>query len=772
MRIFKKYFGIISLIFILILILVSCNNIAPIKSIYKISSNNSSNNSRSIVIDWKSDRIIDSDKNNFHINALSDELRVNLKTPNSASQFKSPYSKFDQGKIFGGGNGPFIGNFNGNSSILPSPALFTLEGEKFIIFTTDSQNGVNLFAMKTSGITKWQASIHKNIESRFLGSSPSMAEDLYVDSEKRIYITDNKGWLYCIDAVGGNIIAAVEINEETFINTSPWVKEENSSEDSIILASNRGRIIKYIFNLSTKTFTNVYNKKISEGFNVSPVVDDNYIYIGGIDGIFYVINKSDGVIKDQFHLRSGVDSYFETEKRGVRPDSNESGKIMGTAIIDKVNHKIFVPCGSYLFMIDNGYIYQSPLLELSQVVLSNITEKIGPVTPNVTKTVLKGSSSSSLTFDFLESNELNVGDYLVLLSTTSENTAESYGKIYEIDTSSKKVTLNPGFILTPSEGRVVSKNPVVLDATSSTVTIGGIDDINFLNYGGYLRINGEGVNLIPTGNPNEYNVIPNFTNIPKKGDMIPFYNIITGFESNLNTLYVGSLAGFSEGDYIRINRKNGYEYGKIKSIVRSSATTDNSLIIEPPLSSAPDIAELNWGIKIDKLSCNPFFGKVFTSTDSESHGDILSSPAVDSSNKCVYITNGNVLFELSYSDKNNFVNSANYILTQAARLSIDNRNLTPSLGGSPTVIGNKVYVIDQDISKSTGIFMNRFNIPLNSTVDKLNAFFPILDADNNGFLPRKSFSLVIYDNPTDPDPYIYFSGGNGIIYKLSQTGGW
>jgi hypothetical protein len=320
--------------------------------------------------DWTSDRIVGGSAN-FSTQAFSDSVKANLSTPAIEQGAKSASTS-------GGLTSEFAKNLPGSDNVEYLPNTPAIIGSNSY-YLTGSTASTNVFALNVNGQLIWELSLHDN-NARFVGTSPAIGAAGGVNT---VYALANTGRLYAINADTGLVRSFVDVVNENFEFTSPWVI--SGATDSIYLAgSKEGKIYKYTFNGST--FTQSYAPKVVSSsntgkFKASPVVTglNRHIYIGSEEGKFYKIREDNGATVSTLDLTT-------------LPRS-EGCQVRAAVAVDTALDAAIAPCGSQLYKVrlndasnstNMSLASQSPLLEIKTLKGFQPTRILGPNVANRT----------------------------------------------------------------------------------------------------------------------------------------------------------------------------------------------------------------------------------------------------------------------------------------------------------------------------------------------------------------------------------------------------
>ncbi len=297
-------------------------------------------------------------------------------------------------------------------------------------FLTASKTSSNVYALGSNGQVLWDLSLHEN--GFFDGTSLAVGA---ADGDDTLYGVTDTGRLYAINADTGLVINFVEIAEDEFHQTSPYVVTVDD-DDYVYLSSDKGRVYRYTFNGSSFSEDFVVEPVSSSNtgrFTSSPVVtvDDSgdplHIYLGSEEGKLYKLDANDGdTIGTVLDLSSAVRS--------------EACQIKTTMAIDSDQDVGLVPCGSHLFKIrlndtstaSLALNAQSPLLELRQLVTLKPTRVLGPnhnIRPQLSTRALREPLPTETEITLEQSFGFKAGDFLRIESPENGNL---YGEVEEI----------------------------------------------------------------------------------------------------------------------------------------------------------------------------------------------------------------------------------------------------------------------------------------------------------------------------------------------------
>ncbi len=372
--------------------------------------------------DWSSDRMgIAPASSGFRTASFIDSIKPSLDLPAVDRQTRDASTS-------GGLINTFAKDLPGANDLAYVPNTPAVIGTN-TFFLTGSSSSVNAFSLGSNGQMRWELNLHEN--GKFLGSSPAIGQAF----SNVIFAVTDTGRLYAINADSGLVISFVDIVEEEFQFSSPFVSRDGGT-DAVYVASYKGRVYRYNFNGSS--FTQAFNVRPVTSSNTgrfasSPLVTTNggasprHIYVGSLEGKLYKLNAATGAtISAPLELNSALRS--------------TGCQIMSTMAVD-VNQDIgVIPCGSYLFKVRlndastttaPALNAQSPLLEHKQLVTLKTTRVLGPnhnVRPQLTTTVLREPKPTGQSIKLEQNFGFKTGDFIRVESTTS-------GNIYtEIDT--------------------------------------------------------------------------------------------------------------------------------------------------------------------------------------------------------------------------------------------------------------------------------------------------------------------------------------------------
>ena len=244
------------------------------------------------------------------------------------------------------------------------------------------------------------------------------------------------------------------------------------------------------------------------------------------------------------------------------------------------------------------------------------------------------------------------------------------------------------------------------------------------------------------------------------------YNEVVGTNNSTQEFELADIKDFQVGQTVRLKRVDGSTYGRYEFgvIAQVNASTRRVRLISP-LKDAPTLGDI---LEIVKPNTQAY-GRV-TVSQKFSSGNILSNPVLRGNGQEVYVQHGNTLFELNYASDSAFANSADYLILQSGRIDQSNQALTSLSRSRPLIVNNdKLFTVDSDPSRTTGIFMNRVLLPLESNAERLNDIYPILMPDALGRLSNRAETQPALLGTSN---FILFGGGNGVAYKLHKDVAW
>lgn len=373
--------------------------------------------------DWTHDRISEASAS-FKTQAFRDAVRPSFSDPAPEQQSKST-------TVSGGLSSEFAKNLPGSDGVDHLPNTPAIIGTNSY-YLTASATSTNAFGLNSSGQVLWQLSLHEN-NGRFIGTSPALGD---VGGVNTLYALSSTGRLYAINASTGIVRGFVDISEEEFEYTSPWVipSSTTGSLDNIYVAgSKEGRIYKYTFNGTS--FTQIYNPKVVSSsntgkFKASPIVTgvNRHIYIGSEEGRFYKLREDTGATVSNLDLKTLTRS--------------EACQVRATAAIDAALDTAIVPCGSYVFKVrltdassttNLSLVAQSPLLEIRDLAGFKPMRVLGPNVSSRTMaqtTLERDPEPSETEFTLSQRFGFKNGDFIRIITQTGYNT---YGTIDTID---------------------------------------------------------------------------------------------------------------------------------------------------------------------------------------------------------------------------------------------------------------------------------------------------------------------------------------------------
>lgn len=300
-------------------------------------------------------------------------------------------------------------------------------------FLTASTSSANAFALGSNGQVLWELSLHDN--GKFVGTSPAVSQAFgnVGGFPNAIYAISSTGRLYAINADTGLVISFVDIVEEEFQQSSPFVVRDGNN-DAVYLASHKGRVYRY--NFSGSSFTQTFNvKPVTSSntgrFNSSPIVTRDgagaprHVYVGSLEGKLYKLSAVNGTtVSTPLELNATLRS--------------DGCQVMATMAIDLNQDAGIVPCGSYLFKVRlndastsaaPALAAQSPLLEHKQLVTLKTTRVLGPnhnVRPQLTTSLLREPKPTLTSVKLEQSFGFKKGDFVRVETVNGGNV---YGEI-------------------------------------------------------------------------------------------------------------------------------------------------------------------------------------------------------------------------------------------------------------------------------------------------------------------------------------------------------
>ena len=311
--------------------------------------------------DWTQDRIVGS--SGFRTASFTDSIRPDLTLDSPNSQIKSPQNSQ-------GFENSFAKDLPGADQLESLPNTPVVIGQN-AFFLTNSASSTNFFGLQDNGQIKWQLSLHDN--GRFKGSSPAVGKAF----PNTLFAITETGRLYAVDANTGLVINFIDIPEEEFQFSSPWVMQNGvAASDHVFLSSYKGQVYRFSFNGSS--FTQDLKVKpvtsaLSGKFSTSPIVTTNNVYVGSEEGKLYKLKRSDLTTVSTLDLSTTVRSEGCQTRAELVIDSNQDIGI--------------VPCGSYLYKVrlndasttvGLSLAAQSSLLELDRLITLDQPEILGP----------------------------------------------------------------------------------------------------------------------------------------------------------------------------------------------------------------------------------------------------------------------------------------------------------------------------------------------------------------------------------------------------------
>lgn len=766
------------------------------------------------VSDWTSDRILNMQKG-FSTQAFSDAIKPSLTLPEVESAPKSPENA-------GGFANVFAKNLPGsdNVSYLPNiPAII----DTTAYFLTSSDTSTNFYALQSNGQVQWQLTLHEN--GKFAGSSPAVAQAF---GQRYLYAITDKGRLYAVNASTGIVAGFADIPEGEFLESSPFAVTDGSNS-RVYLASYNGRVYRYDFNGSN--FTQVFNVKpvtsaISGRFSASPVVTNSHIYIGSEEGKIYKLNRDSGAEVSELDLSETVRSEGCQIKTAFAIDALQD---VGLVACGSYLYKIRLSDASTTSL---ALAAQSPLLELQQLITLNAPQLLGPnhaIRPAIETRAERDPIPTDKTLGLSQAFGFQEGDFVRVESANGN----LYGQIdtlsddrlvsFKGDGLFPIASPSPSPILLGSE-KVSIANFVVRptpfpspDATPTptpTPTAVGADPVSQfvigrnvgLNPGDYLRfpnLTGQpvvricsstntdcdsssttkyaGVSLVPDGPDAADDELVTQITVPGNNlralvdskmavdNYVLFeklYNEVVGTNNSTQEFELADVKDFQAGQTVRLKRADGSTHGRYEYGVVSEVTASTRRIrLVSPLKDAPAVGDVFDIVKPNTQA----YGRV-TLSQKFSSGNILSNPVLRGNGQEVYVQHGNTLFELNYASDGSFADSADYLILQSGRIDQSNQALTSLSRSRPLIVNNdKLLTVDSDPSRTTGIFMNRVLLPLESNAERLNDLYPILAPDALGRLPNRAETQPALLGTSN---FVLFGGGNGVAYKLHKDVAW
>ncbi|MBF2052636.1 MAG: PQQ-like beta-propeller repeat protein [Candidatus Sericytochromatia bacterium] len=726
----------------------------------------------------------------------------------------------------GGLSSDFAKNLPGADAVKVNPSTPVVIGTTSY-FLTESKTSVNFFALNANGQVDWELSLHEN--GYFAGSSAAQGKA----HANTLYAISNQGRLYAVNASSGLVTNFVQITEDEFEYTSPFVVNDGGGTDSIYLTSKKGRVYRYTFNGNsfTQSFRATPVTSSSTGvFSASPVVTSNHIYVGSEEGRFYKLNRTTGATV------SSLDLYEAPWAEGCQ--------VKAALVIDATQDIGLVPCGSFLFKLRLNdvsttaisLLAQSPMLELRNLITLVPNQVLGPNhnnRPQLETTVLRDPEPAEDGLAIEQTFGFKAGDFV---RVESSNRGMLYGEIEEISEEGELSFKGDGLyplrepipepLLFGTEKLSLANmvvrptpfpdpdepvpTPTPSPAGSDPVTRFVIGQPDGLSPGDYIRfptLPGTPVRQICTsthpdcdnGSGGKYAGIEEFFATEDAAEdefvyrvTVPGNDLEAWIDTALNTtrfvpiervqnqvvttslanstqaFSLGSVKDFKAGDTIRISHRSNSPQGRFEySVIESVDQTNRRIQLQAnrTLRDAPQP-----GAQVEIITPNDrAYGRVLASQRNSS-GNILSEPVLRGNGQQVYVQHGNILFESNYGSDSSFRDSANYLLLQSARLEQSNQGLTALSRSRPLVLDNdKLLTVDTDITRRTGIFVNRVLLPLSTSVERINDVFPILAPDSLGLLPQRAETRPVLLGTTG---FFAVGGGNGVAYKLHKDLAW
>lgn len=782
------------------------------------ANNNISSEQVKVRFDWSTDRVKTSNKS-FKTQAFTDSIKATLDVPSVATSLRQ-----------GTNNAGFVNEFakvsssEDNSLVIPNvPAV---SGTTTIMLTSSS-SASNVFALNNLGDLIWQNSLHDN-GGKFLGSSPSLGKQF----TNSFYAISDQGRLYAINISTGIVQGFIDTSDTFAHASPLVIQDTPNNVDRVFVGSQSGKVYQYRFNGSAFLESTAGGVdwtvhpsagttglgKISSSILTSP--NSNYLYVGSEDGKFYRLDRSTGTAAQRETTLTSTNVTFTTQSRSTLC------RVKATPVLDIPLDVGVVSCGGYLYRVKLNDLTasgmsitaQSPLLELSGLKLFKEIKRQGPnhdVRPKV-HTFTKGDPEPKIKdFEVEVPFGFKTGDFVHVRSKRDE---DLYGELDKVDkqkftfkeelfplpspspspffTGGEKVTLaNDTVRPSPVPVLVTPTVAVPVGDTVSSFTAGNIDelstgdwlhfpslpgaplvrictatDTNCDNNGGGAAYAGidTGTKVVTVGHATLATLMnTEITN----GNMIPFVkmrNQVVGPTVTTTQFNLADASGIKTNDVVRIVHQNGndrglYEYAIVQSVNSGLVTLTSNLRDLPAMGDRLEVVNNDTGV----------YGRVFPSLNTFS-SDIVSSPVLGGGgSQFVYLAHGNVLYELDYTSVDNFKSSATYSVLQAGRLDQENVSLTDASRSTPfTYLGanglRKLVVLDSDPIGKTGIYANRYYLPLSNTMEKLNDVFPINAPNGPGHMPRRAETRpILFDTS-----FVTFGGGNGIVYKLHKDKVW
>lgn len=728
-----------------------------------------------IGYDWSTDRII-THNGGFRVNSFQDAIKPVLEMPASERAPRNPATS-------GGLSNEFAKNLPGAESVSVNPGTPVVIGTTSY-FLTESKNSVNFFALNANGQVDWELSLHES--GHFAGTSAAQGKA----HTNTLYAISSQGRLYAVNAGSGLVTNFVQITADEFEFSAPFVINDGGGVDSVYLTSKKGRVYRFTFNGSA--FTQSFNVQpvtsSSTGvFSASPVVTNNYIYVGSEEGRFYKLNRTTGATV------SALDLYEAPRADGCQ--------VKAALAIDAVQDIGLVSCGSFLFKLRLNdlsttavsLLAQSPMLELRNLITLIPTQVLGPNhnnRPQLETSVLRDPEPAEDALAVEQTFGFKAGDFVRVESTTR---GMLYGEIEEISEEGEfsfkgdglyplrepipepllfgteklalaNMTVRPTPFPEPDEP---IPTPTASPVGSDPVTRFVIGQPDGLTAGDYIRfptLPGAPVRQLcsntnpdcDNGSGGKYPAIEEFfadedaaedefvyrVTVPGN-DLEALINtalndtrfvpiervqnqvVTTATANSTQEFSVGSVKDFKAGDTIRITHRDNSSQGRFEYSVIETVDQNNRRIRVQSGRTLRDAPQP--GAQVDIVTANDrAYGRVLAS-QANSSGNILSEPVLRGNGQQVYIQHGNVLFESNYSNDSSFRDSANYLLLQSARLEQSNQGLTALSRSRPLMLDNdKLLTVDTDVTRRTGIFVNRVLLPLSTSAERINDVFPIL----------------------------------------------
>lgn len=764
--------------------------------------------------DWTQDRILGSAA--FRTASFTDSIRPDLGLDSPASQIKSPQTS--QGL-----ENTFAKDLPGADQLESLPNTPAVIGQN-AYFLTNSASSANFFGLQDNGQIKWQLGLHDN--GKFQGSSPAVGKAF----NNTLYAITDTGRLYAVDANSGLVMSFIDIPEEEFQFSSPWVMQDGANvRDHVFLSSYKGRVYRFSFNgssftqdLSVKPVTSALAGK----FSSSPVVTANHVYVGSEEGKLYKLKRSDLTTVSALDLSTTVRS--------------EGCQTRAEMVIDSAQDVGIVPCGSYLYKVrlnDSSSTSalslsaQSSLLELRQLITLNQAQILGPNPvnrPQLETTILRDPIPTDKTFsleqkfgfqekDFIRVDSANGFLYGEIDTLTEDSSVSLKGDgLYPLASPSpspilfggEKVALSNLVVRptpAPSPDATPTPTPSPTPVGADPVTQFIIGNPEGLQAGDFIRfptLAGKPIAQICSNtNPDcdkdgtsKYAglALVKFQEDAADDELVtqitlPGAALQTQIQTALNqTRFVPLEKLQNQVVGGLVNSTLEFAVGSIKDFKAGDtiriAHSDGSIYGRYEYGVIASITanriRLNDalldapadGDQIDIIRPNTqAFGRVVNSQKFSS-GNILSAPVLRGNGQQVYVQHGNAIYELNYSSDASFKDSANYILLQSARLNQSNQELTALSRSRPLVVGtDKLLTLDTSIHGQSGIFVNRVLLPLNTNAEKLNDTFSIRTPNSKGELSVRAETQPVLLGNTG---FVMFGGGNGVAYKLHKDVAW